>query len=46
MYEKVDVVRSFEKFREKLKGYVDRNIVNEKYVMCVVTDMEDPMKYF
>ena len=33
-------------FIEKLKGYTDRNIDNEKYVMCVVIYMEYPMKMF
>ena len=33
----------FDKFREKLKGYVERKSENAKYLMCAVTYMEDPM---
>ena len=34
---------TFDHFREKLKGYVEINIDYVKYVICVVTDIEDPM---
>ena len=44
--EKLDIETFFDKFREKLKGYVDRKLKNSKYVICVVTVMEDPMKTF
>ena len=35
-----------DKFRNKIKGYAERKFDNLKDVMCVVTDMEDPMKTF
>ena len=44
--EKLDIGRDFDKFREKLKGYVEIKFDNTKDVMCVVTYMEDPMKMF
>ena len=44
--EKLDTGTAFDKYREKLKGYAERNIDNAKGVMCVVTDMEDPIKTF
>ena len=44
--EKKDIGTTFDKFREKLKGYVEININNMKDVMYVVTDMEDKMKTF
>ena len=31
-------------FIEKLNGYLERKIVNAKYVMCVLTDMESPIE--
>ena len=45
LYEKLDIGTAFDKFREKLKGYVERNFENAKDVLCVVTDMEDPIKF-
>ena len=42
--EKLDIGTAFDKFREKLKDYVEINFENAKYVLCVVTDMEDPIK--
>ena len=44
--QKLDIGTAFEKLRENLKGYTERNLGNAKYVMCVVTYMEDPMKNF
>ena len=44
--EKLDIGTAFDKFRDKLKGYVDINIDNQKDVLCVVTDMEDAMNCF
>ena len=41
---KLDIGTDFEKFGEKLKGYVERKFDNAKYVMCVVTNREDKMK--
>ena len=41
--EKLDIGTAFDKFREKLKGYAERKFDNTKYVMCVVTYMEDLM---
>ena len=35
-----------DKFRVKLKGYAERKFENSKYMMCVVTYMEDSMKVF
>ena len=46
LYKKLDIGTAFEKFREKLKGYVERKFDNAKDVMCVVTDMDNPMKIF
>ena len=46
MYEKLDIGTAFDRFREKLKGYVERKFDNAKYLLCVVTDMEDPTKTF
>ena len=43
---KLDIETNFDKFREKLKGYVEINLDNEKDVLCVVTCMEHPMKTF
>ena len=34
----------FDKFRYKPKGYTERKFNNPKYVMHVVTDMEDMIK--
>ena len=42
----LDIGTDFDKFREKLKGYTERNIENATYMMCVVTDMDDTMKKF
>ena len=42
--EKLDIGTDFDKFREKLKGYVERKFDNPKDLLFVVTDMEDPMK--
>ena len=36
----------FEMLRYNLKVYMERKIDNTKYLMCVVTDMEDPIKTF
>ena len=33
---KIDIGMRFYKFREKLKGRVERKLENAKYVMCVV----------
>ena len=44
--EKKDIETTFDKFREKLKGYVEININNMKDVMYVVTDMEDKINTF
>ena len=46
MSEKLDTGMDFDKFRETLKVYMERNIENLKDVLCVVTDTEDPMKCF
>ena len=46
LYEKLDIGTAFDKFRQKLKGYVEIKFDNKKYVLCVVTDMEDPTKTF
>ena len=35
---------AFDKFREKLKSYMERKLDNTKYVFWVVTYTEDPMK--
>ena len=43
---KLDIGTDFDKFREKLKGYVERKFENEKYVLCVVIEMEDQIKTF
>ena len=43
MSKKIDIGMTFDNFREKLKGYVEINIDYVKYVICVVTDIEDPM---
>ena len=37
---------AFDKFREKLKDYVEKKFDYEKYVLYAVTDMEDPMNIF
>ena len=42
----LDLGTAFDKFREKLKGYVEIKFDNKKNVLCVVTDMEDPTKTF
>ena len=42
----LDIGTSFETFRDKLKGYVQRKFDNAKYVIYVVTYMKDPMKCF
>ena len=39
LFEKLDIGTAFYKFREKLKGYVDRRLDNSKDVMRMVTDM-------
>ena len=44
MSEKLEIGTAFDKFIDRLKGYVERNFDNEKDVLCVVTDMEDLMK--
>ena len=46
MSKKLYIGTSFDNFREKLKGYMERNFDNTKYVLCVVTYMEDTMKTF
>ena len=46
MYEKLDIGTAFDRFREKLKGYVERKFDNSKDMLCAVTDMEYPMKTF
>ena len=33
LYETLDIGKDFEKFREKLKGYTERNFDNAKYVI-------------
>ena len=43
---KLHIGTTSDKFREKLKSYVEINIYNAKYVMCVVMDMEDTIKTF
>ena len=42
----IDNETAFDKFKGNRKGYVERNFGNEKDVIFVVTDMEDPMEYF
>ena len=32
---KLDIGTAFDKFREKIKGYVKRKFANGKYVLCV-----------
>ena len=44
MSEKLDIETDFDKFKEDLKGCLDRKFDNSKYLMCVVTYMEDTMK--
>ena len=46
LYEKLYIGTYFDKFKEKVKGYVERKFDNAKYVLCVGTDMEDPTKTF
>ena len=46
MYEKLDTGTDFDKFRDKLKAYVEINLDNTKDVLCVITDMEYPMIFF
>ena len=46
MNKKIDIGTVFDNFRDKLKGYLERNLYNATYVMCVVTDVEDPIKTF
>ena len=38
MSEKLDIGTDFDKFREKQKGYTERNFDNTKEIMCVVTE--------
>ena len=42
---KLGIGTAFDKFSDKLKGYVKRETYNENYGMCVVTDMDNPMKF-
>ena len=42
--EKLYIGTDFGKLIEKLKGYAEINIDKAKYVICVVTYMEDPIK--
>ena len=42
----LDTGTDFYKFKDKLKGYSERKFDNAKNVMCVVIDMEDPVKIF
>ena len=44
--EKLDIGTVFDNFLEKIKGYVERKIYDTKYLMCVVTYMEDLTKTF
>ena len=44
--EKLDIGIDFENFRGKLKGHVERDLDNKKYVMCVVKKMMNPIKTF
>ena len=37
---------AFENLRYILKGCMEITFYNAKYVLCVVTDMEDPTKTF
>ena len=46
LYETLDIVTALEKFRDKLKDYTVRKFDNVKYVIYVVTEMEDTMKCF
>ena len=43
---KLDIGTYFDKFREKLNGYVERKFENEKDVFCVVIEMEEKVKSF
>ena len=36
---KIDIGTTFDKFIEKLNGYVERNSDTAKDILCVVTDM-------
>ena len=44
--EKLDIGTDFDKLREKLNIYVERNFDNAKDVLCVVTDVGGPTKAF
>ena len=46
MSNKLDLGTSFDKFRNKLKGSMERNLHNANDMMCVVTDTDDPMICF
>ena len=46
MSKTIDIGTAFDNFRDKQKGYVERKFDNAKYVIYVVTDMEDPMGLF
>ena len=42
---KLDIGTDFDKFREKIRGYVETKFDNSKDVICVVTDIEDAMQF-
>ena len=44
--EKLDTGTALDNFSDKLKGYMEGKLDNEKDVMCVVTDIENPTKTF
>ena len=46
LFEKLDIETDFDKFRDKLNGYAERNFDNVKDGLYLVTYTEDLMKAF